>query len=117
MEEVIVHQSEELSCPTKDLHVWPRYDLALVEPGLLFEHFFILQPFATTDLTSVISHLKAWEAELLQEGKDRFGASPVLDIYLSITTEHSRIQQPHCSQKWRIKIMQIPCLHRQIPGL
>lgn len=82
--------------------IWP-----LVEPGLLFEHFFLLQPFATTQqLTSVISPLKAWEAELFQKGKDRSGASPVLDIYLSITTEHSRIQQPHCSQKWRIKIMQ-----------
>lgn len=28
--EVTVHQNEELSCPTKDLLVWPRYDLARV---------------------------------------------------------------------------------------
>lgn len=60
--------------------------------------------FATTQqLTSVISHLKVWETELFHEGKDKFGVSPVLDIYLEITTEHSRIQWPHCSQKWRIK--------------
>lgn len=85
---------------------WPVIGL-----GLLFEHFSLLLAkscsFATTQwLTSITSHLKVWEAKLFQEGKDGFGASPVLDIYLSITTEHRRIQQPHCSQKWRIKIMQ-----------
>lgn len=48
---------------------WP-----LVGPGLLFEHFFLLQPFATTQqFTSVISHLKAWEAELFQKARIGLG--------------------------------------------
>lgn len=40
MAEVIVHQNEELSCPTKDLLVWPWYDLTISRARSAFECFF-----------------------------------------------------------------------------
>lgn len=116
MEEAILHQNEELSCPTQanldNLLLWPRLRLGNMvyqRASQLFKCFLFFQSCSGRLLnTSANLLFHIWKHKRKTCSRKKAGLELLLPGILPASTikEGSRTQQQHCSQNKRIKVMQ-----------